>query len=189
MEKTVAGKNAIALVGLSGTGKSTVGRLAAARLGWPLLDTDAVVVEAAGRSVAQVFAEDGEARFRELEAAALRTALAAAPCVVATGGGVVLRDENRALLRERAYVIWLDAPTLALLARLGAQDEPRPLLDGDDRTARLEALRAAREELYASVADLRIDTGRRRIEVVCEQVVGEVEQIMLKQPLLRGSAQ
>src|SRR6185436_11997115 len=103
----------------------------------------------AGRSVARVFAEEGEARFRELEAAALGQALASCPGVVATGGGVVLRAENRDRLRERAYIVWLDAPTSALLARLRAHNEERPLLASADPAARLEALRAARSALYA----------------------------------------
>lgn len=164
-------RRAVALVGLSGAGKSTTGRLLAARLGWPLLDTDALLVGAASRSVTQVFAEEGETGFRAREAVALREALAAVPCVVATGGGIVLREENRALLRERAYVIWLDAPTDALLERLRTHDEPRPLLDGGDPAARLEALRAAREALYAEIADLRVETAGRAVEEICEQML------------------
>jgi len=95
----------IALVGLSGVGKSSVGRRLAARLGWPLLDTDALIAEAAGRTVAQIFADAGEPRFRDLEAAALQRAFSISPCVVSTGGGIVLRPENRALLRLYAFVV------------------------------------------------------------------------------------
>ncbi|MFN8502788.1 shikimate kinase [Kouleothrix sp.] len=163
-------KQIIALVGLSGAGKSSVGRLLAERLGWPLLDTDALIAEAAGRGVPQIFAEDGEARFRDLEAAALRAALGRAPAIVATGGGIVLRAENRALLRERAFCVWLDAPVAALVARLRAHDEQRPLLEGD-MAARLAALRAARAALYAEAADARIDTEARSAEEVAERVL------------------
>ena len=168
----------IALIGLSGAGKSTIGQLLALHLGWPLLDTDALVIQAAGRSVAQIFAEEGEARFREREAAALLHALAAIPCIVATGGGVVLREDNRALLRERAYVVWLDAPTQTLLARLRAHDEPRPLLAGDDRASRLEELRAARELLYAGLADLRVATEGQAPEAICEQILRAVTDVI-----------
>jgi shikimate kinase len=160
----------IALVGLSGAGKSTVGRLLAARLGWPLRDTDALIAQADGRSVAAIFAEDGEARFRELEALALREALADPPCVVATGGGVVLRAENRALLRQAAFVAWLDAPTRALVARLRAHAEARPLLEGDP-AVRLAALRAARAALYAEVAYVRLETDGRTAEQLCAEVL------------------
>ncbi|HEX9373975.1 MAG TPA: shikimate kinase [Roseiflexaceae bacterium] len=161
----------IALIGLSGAGKSSAGRLLATRLGWPLRDTDALVVVEAGRSVAAIFAEQGEPRFRDLESAALRSALAAGPCVVATGGGIVLRAENRALLRARAAVAWLDAPTAALLDRLRAHDEARPLLQGDDPAARLEALRAARAALYAEVAHVRVETAGQAIEAICDTIL------------------
>ncbi|MFL5800726.1 MAG: shikimate kinase [Roseiflexaceae bacterium] len=162
--------HSIALVGLSGAGKSSVGRLLAGRLGWPLLDTDMLIVQSASREIAHIFAVEGEARFRDMEAAALRQALEGPPAVVATGGGIVLRAENRTLLRERAFVVWLDAPTAALVARLQAHDEERPLLQGD-AVARLEALRAARAALYAEVAVLRVETGGRTAEAVCEEVM------------------
>src|SRR4051812_39818100 len=116
-------KQAIALVGLSGAGKSSVGRRLAERLGWPLLDTDALIERSAGRPIPQIFAEDGEPAFRELEAAALCEALAQPPAVVATGAGIVLREENRALLGSNARVVWLDARTATLVARLLAHDE------------------------------------------------------------------
>jgi shikimate kinase len=160
----------VALIGLSGVGKSTVGRALAARLGWPLRDTDAMVEAADGRRVTDIFAAEGEARFREMEAAALREALAGAPCVVSTGGGIVLRPENRQMLRERALVVWLDAPTSALVARLQAHDEDRPLLAGD-AAGRLEAMRAARAGLYAELADLALSTADQSPEAICEAAV------------------
>lgn len=162
----------IALIGLSGAGKSSVGRALAQRLSWRLLDTDALIVEAAGRTIEQIFAADGEARFRSMEAEALRKALSEPPCVIATGGGIVLSGENRALLRERAFVAWLDAPTEALLARLRAHDEARPLLAVDDPHARLEGLRAARAALYAEIAAVRVETAGRAVEELCAAVLG-----------------
>lgn len=160
----------IALIGLSGVGKSSVGRLLAARLGWPLLDTDTLIAESAGRTVAQIFADSGEPHFRDLEVAALQQAFSIAPCVVSTGGGIVLRAENRALLRDRAFVVWLDAPTEVLVARLLAHDEARPLIGGGEPAARLEALRAARAELYAQVAHARLAAAGYAVEQVCTQV-------------------
>jgi len=162
--------HSIALVGLSGAGKSAVGHLLATRLGWPLLDTDALIVQSAGREIAQIFAVEGETHFRDIEAAALHQALEGRPAVVATGGGIVLRNENRALLRERAFVVWLDAPTAALVARLQAHNQERPLLQGD-AAARLEALRTARAALYAEIAVLRIETEHRTVEAICEEVM------------------
>lgn len=164
----------IALVGLSGVGKSSVGRRLAARLGWPLLDTDALIVETAGRTIAQIFADSGEPRFRNLESAALQRAFSIRPCVVSTGGGIVLRAENRALLRARAFVVWLDAPTETLVGRLLAHDEARPLIGGDDPAARLEALRAARAGLYAEVAHARIAAAGDTVDEICGQVLQHV---------------
>src|SRR6266508_3151632 len=142
----------IALVGLSGVGKSSVGQLLAARLGWPLLDTDALIAETVGRTVAQIFADSGEPRFRDLESAALQRAFSIAPCVVSTGGGIVLRPDNRALLRSLAFVVWLDAPTETLVARL-------------------HALRAARAGMYAEVAHARVNVADRAIDQICAQVL------------------
>lgn len=165
---------AIALVGLSGTGKSTIGRLLAERQHRLLLDTDALIVASAGRSIESIFALEGEERFRDLEVIALRRALAAVPCVVATGGGIVLRDENRGLLRERAFVVWLDAPTETLVRRLRDHSELRPLLAGD-ANARLEELRRVRAPLYAEVANLHIQTAGRSPAAACEEIIAAFE--------------
>jgi shikimate kinase len=164
-------KQVIALVGLSGVGKSSVGRELAERLGCPPIDTDALITQSSGRAIPEIFATEGEARFRELETAALTTALTYMPSVVATGAGIVLRPENRARLRERALVAWLDAPTEALVARLQAHHEARPLLQGADLAARLEALRQARAALYAEVADMQIETNGRTVAEIAETIL------------------
>jgi shikimate kinase len=162
----------IALVGLSGSGKSTVARQLAARLDWRVCDTDALVEQMAGRTIPAIFASDGEAAFREQETIALAVALTEPHTIVATGGGIVLRDGNRALLKEKALVVWLDAPTDVLIARLRTHDEERPLLAGDDPAARLEALRAQRAAFYREVAHLTIDTSEAAPEEVAERIIG-----------------
>ena len=167
----MAAPRSIALVGLSGVGKSSVGRHLAARLGWLLRDTDALIVESDGRSIARIFAEAGEAYFRDLEATALQQALSANTCIISTGGGIVLRPENRALLRKHAFVTWLDAPTETLVARLQAHDEARPMIGGADPAARLEALRAARAGLYAEVAHARVDAAGCAVDQIAAQVL------------------
>ena len=170
------GARSLALVGLSGTGKSTMGRVLSSALGWPLLDTDALIVGAQGRPVAAIFADLGESHFRDLESAALNTALANPPAVVATGGGIILRPENRTLLRQRATVIWLDAPDAVILARLAAHDEGRPLLAATP-AARLATLRAARAEIYRAVADSVLDTSDLSPQELVDRVLRELHLI------------
>ncbi len=155
------GRGHIVLIGLSGGGKSTVGRLLAATLGLPFYDTDALLAARAGLPVPALLRAD-EAHFRALEEEALADALAAPAGVVATGGGVVLSQRNRAALSScpACRVVWLRAPVAVLAARLSAgKGEDRPLLAGDDPAARLAALAAQRDGLYRACADLIVDTG------------------------------
>jgi shikimate kinase len=147
----------VALVGLSGSGKSTLAPLLASRTGRALsIDLDRVVEEMAGRTVAEIFAEEGETGFRALESQALAEALAGPPAVIATGGGVVLERENRRLLRDHAEVVWLRATPAHLAERLQDTSEARPLLDGDAEFA-LHRMATEREALYSEVADLVVD--------------------------------
>jgi 3-dehydroquinate synthase len=158
------------LTGFSGSGKSTVARLAAKALGWRALDTDALIEEGAGRSIAEVFAQEGEARFRELEREALRRAAGEEQAVVATGGGAMLARENRLAMADGGFVICLDAPAKTLLERLGAGGSERPLLAGGDPLARITELKAQRARYYA-LADFVIDTEKRKPKQVAQAVL------------------
>ena len=164
----------MALIGLSGAGKSTVAPLAAARLGFPWIDLDAEVERAAGRSVADLFAEDGGARFRALEAEALQRALAPRRpgTVLACGGGIVTVSATRALLRSATFVIWLRVSPARALARLAAAGvAERPLLSGPEGAAeRIETLGRERAALYESTADAVIDTDGLSPDEVAERV-------------------
>jgi shikimate kinase len=146
----------VVLVGLSGSGKSTVGPELAGLLGRAFVDTDELIASEAGTSIADIFDQQGEAAFRECERLAVRRAIDRPPAVLATGGGAPLDAANRAALWDGNLVVWLDAPVEVLVARLGAGGAVRPLLAGAP-SARLAALRAAREPIYAT-AHARVDT-------------------------------
>src|SRR5262249_55941383 len=145
----------IALVGLSGTGKSSVAPVLARRLGLGFVDVDREVEASAGASAGEVFADRGEDAFRDLEAAALTDAGDAGPSVIATGGGAVLRPANRALL-GRCRVVWLTAAPDVLVERLARSPQARPLL-ADDPGSALRRLAGERDPLYREVADLVVD--------------------------------
>ncbi len=171
---------AIVLVGLSGSGKSTVGRLVADRMGLPFVDTDDVIATEAGKPVHRVFAEEGEDHFRDLESDVIAQRIVhAGACVMATGGGAVLRDTNRAMLTNGNLVVWLDAPAAALVARLHghvATPDERPLLRGDDPLARLTAMAAARGEFYASCATMHLRSDDLTAGDIAETIIAEAER-------------
>jgi shikimate kinase len=156
----------IALVGLRASGKTSVGRALAADLGREFVDLDDEIAREAGRvagsggfeSAGDVLARLGEEGFREIETRALeRVLLRPDAFVLATGGGTVVRERNRALLSERAYVVWLDVPVGELQRRLRADPTVRPPLSGSDAVTEVGALFRARAPLYALAARWRID--------------------------------
>jgi shikimate kinase len=142
-------------IGPMGAGKTTVGRHVAELHGMPFRDLDHEIEVHTGAAISLVFDLEGEAGFRKRESAVLAELAAGEGVVLSTGGGAVLSEANRSVLRERGFVIWLDATIDAQLARL-ERDRQRPLLKAPDRRARLEHLASERNALYAEVADLRI---------------------------------
>jgi shikimate kinase len=149
------------LVGYRGTGKSTVGELLARRLGCGWVDADVVLEERAGCTIATLVRDRGEPEFRAAEAALLGELLDRDDLVLATGGGVVLRPENRRLLAERGRpVVWLRAPAAVIRARLAADPatrDRRPALSGRDPLDEVETALLEREPLYRACADLVVD--------------------------------
>ena len=154
------GHTPIFLIGMMGAGKTTVGRLLAQALQYTFIDCDAELERRAGVRIATMFELGGEAAFREREAMLLQELTARPDVVLATGGGVVLREENRARLRERGLVIFLDA-SAAEIARRTRHDVGRPLLQVADRQARIEALLQERGPLYRATAHLRFGSPAR----------------------------
>lgn len=159
------------LIGYRGTGKSTVAQLLAARLGWEAVDADAVLEARVGRSIRHIFLEDGEAKFRRLEAAVLKRLCRRQHQVVATGGGVVLRPGNRRRLREAGGVVWLFANAKTIWRRL--QTDPSTAERRPDLTvgglAEIKEMLQVREPLYRACANLAVNTaGREPVEIVHE---------------------
>jgi shikimate kinase len=167
----------IFLIGPRGSGKTTVARLLAEALGWSWSDADVELERQAGMSIRDIFAAEGEAGFREREAAVLAELCERRLCVVATGGGVVLRPDNRERLRRHGRVVWLTADVPTLCQRLQADattQERRPALTAGSAASAEEvaAILSAREPLYRGCADLVVDTtGRTLPDVVAELLV------------------
>jgi shikimate kinase len=161
----------VVLVGMMGVGKTTVARVLSERLGRPVLDSDAIIEARTGRTVREIFAEDGEPAFRALETEVLRESLeSATPSIIAAAGGVVLSPTNRSLLKDSgARVVWLcaDPSTLVERVRGGAH---RPLLD-QDPAGTLQRMFVEREALYREVADAIVLVDHRSIGDVVEAVL------------------
>jgi shikimate kinase len=165
---------AIALVGMPGAGKTSIGRTLAAHLRRDFADSDQEVERTAGATVPELFRRDGEAAFRALEHHALARLLPRPGLVLATGGGSVLDPRNRALLRRHAFTIWLDAAPAKLARRIG-ETASRPLLEGGEVEERLTRLLEDRRPLY-SEAHLRIDVQHATEAQVVDAILCAIEQ-------------
>lgn len=156
------------LVGAPGAGKTTVGKALAHRLGVAFRDTDDDIVALAGKSIPDIFVEDGEEAFRALETSALASALAGFDGVLSLGGGVVMREENRRLLAGQT-VVWLEVTLADAVQRVGL-GTTRPLLLGNVRGTLLELL-TERTPVYASVATMRVSTTHRTVPQIVDEIV------------------
>jgi len=163
----------IALIGFMAVGKSAVGRILAKRLGRRFVDLDRLIEKSTGMKVREIFAQMGEAYFRELEKQTLAQVLAKHGQVIATGGGVVLDDDNLALLREQTLLVGLSASTETILKRVG-DSATRPLLKGADRRERIDELLKSRQERYAH-GHATIDTGDLTLDQVVDKII-EISQ-------------
>lgn len=151
----------VILVGYRCTGKTTVGGVLAAKLGWTFADADDLVEATAGKSVAEIFAAEGEPGFRDREAAAIAHLCARERIVIATGGGAILRDASRKLLHDSGFVVWLTATPETIGERLAADPltgARRPNLTAAGGMSEVRALLAARAPLYSETADFVVPT-------------------------------
>jgi shikimate kinase len=164
----------IALVGLPGSGKSTVGRQLALRLGLPFRDSDHEIESRIGCTIREFFEREGEPAFRDIEEDVIRDLTGGSAGVLATGGGAVLRATNRDRLHRSAHVIYLRATPDDLYRRL-RQDTQRPLLQVEDPLQRLRGLYDERDPLYRETAHYTIETGRPSVSTLVNMVLMQLE--------------
>lgn len=177
-------KTNLYLVGMMGAGKTTISRKLASRLGYGFVDTDALIEKAAGKSINQIFADEGEAAFREWERQVLSEVSTFTSLVVATGGGIVTQPMNWSYLRH-GVVLWLDVPVPVLVSRLSG-DKHRPLLDNVDLRTKLEGLLAVRGALYEQ-ADITIGYEGRSVGKTCDRIIAALKANIRPDPKLAAA--
>jgi shikimate kinase len=167
------------LIGLPGSGKSTVGRQLARRLQIPFIDTDQVIEQRIGCTVREFFEQEGEDRFRNIEVEIIDSLTRENHCVLATGGGVVVRQENREILHSRSKVVYLKSTPEELFRRL-KYDSNRPLLQVEDPLKKLQELYSQRERLYRETAHFVIETGRPSVATLVNMILMQLELAGIK---------
>ena len=166
---------------MPGGGKSTVGRHLARRLGQGFVDTDAVIERRIGCPIRTFFEQEGEESFRDIETGVLSELIQVQQTVIATGGGIVLRESNRTALRDRTVCIYLRSTPEELFRRL-RHDTKRPLLQVTDPLARLRELFAKRDPLYREAAHFAIETGRPSVPALVNMILMQLELAGLVDP-------
>jgi len=168
-------RNNIVFIGFMGSGKTSVGRLVAQRLGFQFVDTDAVVVERAGMQISEIFARHGEPWFRDHETSALGSLSILNRSVISTGGGIVLRPKNRELLQELGFVVWLTASEDIIFERV-SRNKKRPLLQTADPRRTVHELLEQRHDLYQGTAQFKVDSTELTHEAAAESVIAEARK-------------
>ncbi len=164
-------KSNIALIGFMGAGKSATGRALARKTGKTLAEVDALIEAKAGKTIKQIFAEEGEVAFREYEIAVIKELGSQKNLVIACGGGVVLNKINIDRLKQESVVIWLTASTEAILERLKTSGDSRPLMPAKNQENEVQSLLLFRQPFYERAADLQVDTSGLSIEQVVEKIL------------------
>ena len=160
----------IYLVGLMGAGKTTIGRQLAKSLSVPFYDSDKAIEESTGVDIPTIFEFEGEEGFRDREQKMIQQLTQLEGIVLATGGGTILREENRRLLKEKGFIVYLQCSVERILERT-RRDTQRPLLKTDNPRERIESLFTQREPLYLSCADLIVDTGVMQSKTVVNHIL------------------
>ena len=169
-------KTSIALIGFMGTGKTAAGKLLAEKLGKEFIELDALVEKKACKSIPDIFRDEGEIAFRELEIAVTREVAGKKNAVIACGGGIVLNKINVDRLRQESVIVCLAASPAVILKRTSADKDGRPLLAVADRARQVEELIKFRRPYYAQAADITINTSRLKPGAVARRIIEKVKE-------------
>ena len=169
-------KSSVALIGFMGTGKTAVGRALAKELGKRFIELDPLIEQKAGKSIPEIFQEDGEIAFRELEIAVTKEAAGEKDAVIACGGGVVLNKVNIDRLKKEAVIVYLTASPKAILRRTLHDDEERPLLKVANPTQTIRELSRFRQPFYKRAAEITVNTSRLSIDSVVNQIITRLKE-------------
>lgn len=180
MRKNIFNEHNIVLIGMMGSGKTTIGELLAEAIGLTFVDADEELERWTGRKISDIFATDGEETFRKLEIETVKRLAQRSGQVIATGGGVILHQENVIRLKEKGLIIFLNASSEVLYRRL-QDDISRPLLQVQDLKERIHQLQSQRLGLYQEVADWELDTSNDEIEQIVEYLMAKIEILINRQ--------
>lgn len=167
-------KTSIALIGFMATGKTVVGQALARKLGKKFAELDSLIEQKAGKSIPEIFQQDGEVAFRELEIEVTKEVSREKNLVIACGGGIVLNKINIDRLRKESIIVYLSASPGVILKRIQGEGEKRPLLNTPDKALTIQELLAFRKPFYERAADIKINTSRLDIDSVVEQIISRI---------------
>ena len=169
-------KSNIALIGFMGTGKTAVGKALAEKLGRAFIELDSLIEQKAGKTIPEIFQQDGEIRFRELEIEVAKQVSGKKNAVIACGGGVVLNKINIDRLRQECVIVHLTASPEAILRRTSGDENERPLLKTTNKALNIRELLRFRKPFYERAADIAIDTSKLDIDSVVERIIKKVKR-------------
>jgi shikimate kinase len=168
-------KTSLALIGFMGTGKTAVAKALARRLNKEFIELDSLIEEKAGKSIPEIFQQDGEPAFRRLETEVTKQVAGRKNAVVAGGGGIVLNQINIEYLKRECVIVYLTASPEVILKRTAGAKNERPLLEVADKAQRVRELLKQRQPLYERAADITIDTSGQDINAIAGQIIGELK--------------
>ena len=169
-------KTNIALIGFMGSGKTAVGKVLAKKLNKQCVEMDSLIKQKAGKSISQIFAQDGEIAFRQLEIELTNEVAKDKKLVIACGGGIILNKINIDRLKDEAVIVYLAASPAVILKRISADNQERPVLKGRDKAVAIGELLRFRKPFYERAADIRIDTSKLDINSVANEIIARLKE-------------